>query len=71
MRQMVSGSAHVAWIDWDPASRALTVEYRGGRLYRYDGVEYDTWVRLMRAPSKGSFLRREIQPSHRTTALGG
>ena len=62
MRQQVHGSAHVQWLNWDPASRVLTVEYKGGRLYRYDGVDYDTWVQLMKAPSKGSFLRREIQP---------
>lgn len=64
MRQAVQGSAHVQWIDWDPATRELTVEYRGGRLYRYQGVEYDTWVQLVKAPSKGSFLRRHIQPGH-------
>ena len=69
MRQAVEGSAHVSWIDWQPATRELTVEYRGGRLYRYEGVDYDTWTRLVRAESKGSFLRREIQPRFRGTAV--
>lgn len=62
MRQQVQGSSHVQWLNWDPASRVLTVEYKGARLYEYAGVDYDTWVRLMKAPSKGVFLRREIQP---------
>lgn len=67
----MEGSAHVAWIEWDPASRTLRVEYRGGRLYEYAGVPYETWVRLQRAPSKGSFLRREIHLKHPATAVGG
>ena len=70
MRQAVAGSTHVEWIDWDPGSRVLAVSYRGGRVYWYEGVEYDTWVQLVRAPSKGSFLRREIQPRHRLLAEG-
>jgi hypothetical protein len=69
MRQNVEGSGHVEWIDWDPRSRVLSVKhFRREEPYRYEGVDYDTWVRLMRAPSKGSFLRREIQPRFRVIA---
>lgn len=71
MRQEVQGSAHVSWLNWDPASRVLTVEYKGGRRYEYSEVEYDTWTRLVRAPSKGSFLRREIQPQHAGREVAG
>jgi KTSC domain len=71
MRQAVEGSAHVVTIDYDIATKALTVEYRGGRLYRYAGVEFDEWQGLMRAPSKGSYLRRRIQPAHAAEKIGG
>lgn len=58
-------SSHVKSISWDPATRVLEVEFqRGGRRYRYAEVPYNTWVRLQQAESKGSFLRREIQPNH-------
>lgn len=60
----MQGSSHVEWIEWDPATRILQVGYKGGRAYRYSNVPYETWVRLQRASSKGSFLRREIQPKH-------
>ncbi len=65
MTPVVHGSSHVARIDWDPRSRALSVTYKGGRIYTYEAVDYETWTRLMNAPSKGAFLRREIQPRHR------
>jgi hypothetical protein len=60
----IDGSAHVRQVLWDPATLILEVEYQGGRRYAYSGVSYDTWVHLQKAPSKGSFLRREIQPRH-------
>lgn len=71
MRQRVLGSSHVEWIEWDPASRVLQVEYRGGRLYRYEGMDYETWSGLMRAPSKGSFLRRVVHPKFAGQAVAG
>jgi hypothetical protein len=71
VRVRVEGSTHVEWIEWDAATRVLQVEYRGGKLYRYLEVPYEKWARLQRAPSKGSFLRREIQPHHATAAVGG
>lgn len=63
VRHAVRGSSHVEWVEWDPASRTLAVSYKGGRVYRYAGVPYETWVGLQKAASKGSFLRREIQPN--------
>jgi len=60
----IDSSAHVRQVVWDPGTQTLEVEYRGGRRYAYSGVPYDTWVQLQKAPSKGSFLRREIHPRH-------
>lgn len=66
----MQGSAHVEWIDWEPGTRVLTVSYKGGRVYRYADVPYDTWAGLMKAPSKGSFLRCWVQPKFAAVPAG-
>lgn len=60
----IDDSSHVSEVSWDPATRFLEVTYRAGRRYRYHDVPVETWQQLMKAPSKGQFLRREIQLRH-------
>jgi hypothetical protein len=60
-----AGIGHVRNVDYDAAAESLTVLFENGRRYRYHKVAYEDWNALMQADSKGSYLRRSIQPRHR------
>lgn len=66
-----SGIGHVRTVDYDAAAQSLEVLFENGRRYRYDKVAYETWNDLMQSESKGSFVRRTIQPRHRFTEVKG
>ena len=46
---------------YDPASRALDVEFVSGRRYRYAGVPEDTAQAFRAAFSKGRFFNSHIR----------
>lgn len=50
-------SSVIARMRYDPASRVLEMEYRGGRgMYRYFEVPREEWEAFVLAPSKGTYL---------------
>jgi hypothetical protein len=65
------GIGHVRELQYDAASQDLDVQFENGRRYRYHKVSYAEWEALARAESKGSHLRRIVQPRHRFTELKG
>jgi hypothetical protein len=54
-------SSSVAAIDHDPATKALTVQFHNGGMYRFDGVSPDQHAKLMGADSIGSHFQRHIR----------
>jgi hypothetical protein len=40
---------------------SLTLVFQDGSVYTYDGVDLDTYVSLLRAPSKGAFFNANIR----------
>jgi len=56
-------SSNVASVGHDPETSALYVEFIGGGLYVYSGVDTQTFDELRDAASVGSFLNRVIKPN--------
>lgn len=54
---------------YDPESSQLTVTFRGGRQYRYDGVDQKTVDDLDDSSSKGAFIQANIVNRFPTTKL--
>lgn len=45
---------------YSPETGQLTVTFRGGRTYRYDGVPQEIADGLERTPSKGTFMHTSV-----------
>ena len=54
-------SSMVAAVGYDPTSRTLEIEYRGGKVYTYAGVTSDVYDALIAAPSKGRYINEHIK----------
>ncbi len=65
MRRVPVTSSDVVSIGYDAAERLLEVEFRGGRVYRYRGVEPDMHAQFMKADSYGQFLFAYINGHYR------
>lgn len=46
--------------DYSPETGHLTVTFRGGRRYRYEGVDQKTADGLRKSESRGSYLHRHV-----------
>jgi hypothetical protein len=55
----------------DPSDNSLTVNFHGGRSYRYDKVHPDHAAALAKAPSKGAYLNEHIIPHHTFSKIKG
>jgi lysyl-tRNA synthetase class 2 len=54
-------SSVIRTFDYDPASRALDIEFVSGRRYRYAAVPGDVVEDFRRAFSKGQFFNNHIR----------
>jgi hypothetical protein len=54
-------SSVIERIDYDDEEGCLYVAFRNGRVYRYDGVPFDVYERLLSAKSKGGFYNRRVR----------
>jgi hypothetical protein len=57
-------SSDIRSVGYDPASKALEVEFHSGGLYQYSGVSEATYQGFMRAASKGSYFHDHIKNQH-------
>lgn len=62
-------SSCIASVGYDPESFELELEYRNGRIYRYEQVPPAAFRLLLQAPSIGEYVNRVIKP--RFPASGG
>ena len=60
-------SSNVEAIGYDNDSQELHVQFVGGHLYVYSDVPREVFDGLMYAPSKGSFLNREVKGVYQFT----
>lgn len=55
-------SSQVTRTKFIPELNILEVEFKSnGKVYHYDGFEYDTWKLLLNAESIGSFINKEVK----------
>lgn len=58
----VTGSAQVAEDGYDAEARVLAVRYKSSEfVYRYEGVPAEVAMAYDQAPSKGSFLAKNVK----------
>ena len=60
LRQKVESSNLVS-VGYDPASRVLEVEFKGGSIYQYSDCPASLFKSLQDAESKGSFFSKNIK----------
>ena len=60
-------SSNIEAIGYDDNTRELHVQFLSGGYYVYHDVERQRFDALMSAPSKGSFLNREIKGLYQFT----
>ena len=54
-------SSNIEAIGYDETAQELHVRFLSGDMYAYHSVPRDIYDALMNAPSKGSFLNREVK----------
>lgn len=62
-------SSSIEAIAHDPAQQVLTVRFRNGGAYRYDGVTAGQHAALMRADSIGTHFAQHIRNQFPATKL--
>jgi KTSC domain-containing protein len=62
MERIAVASRCVSAIGYDPATFELEVAFRSGRTYRYQLVPVAAYRLLLRAPSIGEFVNKQITP---------
>jgi hypothetical protein len=62
-------STSVAWVGYDPATFELEVEFRNGRVYRYEQVPVAAYRLLLQAPSIGGYINKVIKPRFTAKAV--
>lgn len=62
-------SSNIESVGYDPDSRVLEVEFRGGRLYRYFDVPEEEYDGLMSAESHGKYLAGRIKDRYKHQKL--
>lgn len=60
-------SSNIEAIGYDNDAQELHVRFLSGTTYVYHGVPIEVYENLMSAPSKGSFLNREIKKVYEFT----
>jgi hypothetical protein len=60
-------SSNVEAIGYDEDKQELHVQFLSGGYYVYHDVAREKFEKLMNAPSKGTFLNREVKSIHRFT----
>ena len=57
-------SSNIDSVGYDPETQRLTVRFRTGKTYHYNGVDSRTFDELMKAESKGKFLYQNIKGNY-------
>lgn len=54
-------SSNIARLNYNDDKGELMIEFRSGKFYRYHDVPYETWNKLIEAPSAGQFFNANIK----------
>jgi hypothetical protein len=69
MERIAVESSSVSAVGYDPAAFELEVEFRNGRVYRYQQVPIAAFRLLLQAPSIGEFVNKQIKPRFEAKAV--
>ena len=53
---------------YDAASKTMALQYKGGKVYHYEGVPAEKYAGLQEAESKGGFVAKHITGKHKVRA---
>lgn len=67
MKRTPVSSSNIVSIGHDPDTNTLEVEFSGGNVYTYHGVDADKHAAMMKADSVGGFLHANIKGVHKFT----
>ena len=62
MQRTPVDSSSVASVGYDPVTSVLEIEFRNGKVYRYQQVPRAAHRLLMQAPSIGKYVNEVIKP---------
>jgi KTSC domain len=62
-------SKSVASVGYDSERFELEVEFRNGRVYRYEQVPIAAYRLLLQAPSVGEYINKVVKPRFTAKAL--
>ena len=69
MERIAVDSKSVASVGYDPKVFELEVEFRNGRVYRYEQVPIAAYRLLLQAPSIGEYVNKVIKPRFTAKAV--
>ena len=61
MNRLEVVSSLIRSIGYDEASSILEIEFRSGKLYRYENIPLNTYREFVLAASKGRYFERHIK----------
>jgi len=68
MMEFISvASSNLSGVHYAADTRTLTVEFKNGSQYKYEGVPPEDYDDLMSAPSKGAHFNDYIKNQYRAT----
>jgi hypothetical protein len=70
-KEQAVNSSIINLVEYDDLpDHILTVHFASGAVYQYEGVPYWAYVRMITAPSIGSFFHKEIRNSYHYNKIG-
>ncbi|HEY3665654.1 MAG TPA: KTSC domain-containing protein [Polyangiaceae bacterium] len=69
MERIPVDSQSVASVGYDSERFELEVEFRNGRIYRYEQVPVAAYRLLLQAPSIGEYINRIVKPRFTARAV--
>lgn len=64
MQRSAVESSNIKSRGYDMLTQTLEVEFKGGQVYRYEGVPVEVWNAWMVAGSAGSHFAQHIRPNY-------
>lgn len=71
MLKVYVDSSNLVWVNYNKATKVLTVSFKNGSVYEYYNVPEDIYNNLLDAPSKGSYHAKNIKYSFEYKKIGG
>lgn len=62
-------SSNILGVGYEPETRTLYVEFKGGKRYRYLNVPEEEYEAFIAAPSPGSFFHDSIKDVYQTQRM--